>query len=264
MLKVENIEFSYGTEKVLQNISFEINKGSFCGIIGPNGSGKTTLIKILVKILRQKKGRITLEGRETRLIPAGEYAKKISYLPSITELPFSYTVEEFVMLGRFPYIGRYGKVSKEDRNIVEIALEQLGINKHRRKKVWELSDGEKQRVFIAQVLAQQSSVIILDEPTSHLDIGHSFRIMDIIKEVNREGITVITVLHDLNLASEYCTQLFLLNNGKIFAKETPEEVITYQNIEAVYNTKVLVYTHPLRKKPHVFGISSAFMSDVKQ
>ena len=133
MLKVENIEFSYGTEKVLQNISFEINKGSFCGIIGPNGSGKTTLIKILVKILRQKKGRITLEGRETRLIPAGEYAKKISYLPSITELPFSYTVEEFVMLGRFPYIADTAG-SQRRQNIVEIALEQLGINKHRRKR----------------------------------------------------------------------------------------------------------------------------------
>ncbi|MCM8821055.1 MAG: ABC transporter ATP-binding protein [Candidatus Omnitrophica bacterium] len=261
MLKVEGVEFSYSDkEKVLKNISFEIKKGMFCGIIGPNGSGKTTLLKVIAKILKPQNGKILLEGNDLNKFGTIEYARKVAYLPSQIELSFSYTVDEFVLMGRFPYTGRYGDISEQDRKIVESVIEQFEISQHRKKKLWELSDGERQRVFISQVIAQKTPLILLDEPTSHLDIGHSFKIMDILNDINRSGVTVITVLHDLNLASEYCAQLFLLNKGRIFSEGTPEEVITYQNIEEVYDTKVLVYKNPHTGKPYVFGIPADILS----
>jgi len=216
MLRVEGIYFAYNKNDVLKGISFEVKKGEFLGIIGPNGSGKTTLLKIIARVLNPYKGKILFEGEDIRKIPPIEYAKKVAYLPSQIIIPFSYTVEEFVSLGRLPYIGRYGEIKKTDREIIEKTLEQFEISHYRKKKIWELSDGERQRVFISQVIAQQSSVILLDEPTSHLDIGHSFKILDIIREINKSGTTVITVLHDLNLASEYCSRLLLLSQGNIF------------------------------------------------
>ncbi len=263
MLRIKNMSFSYGREKILKNLSAEIKDGEFFGIIGPNGSGKTTLLKVITKILKPSSGSIMLNGEDIKKIPASQYAKSVSFLPSDIEVSFSYTVEEFVAMGRFPYTGRYGNVSAEDRNKVRDVLEKFGIGSYDSRNIQELSDGEKQRVFLAQAIVQEPSVIILDEPTSHLDIGHSFKILDIIKGINRTGITVISVLHDLNLASEYCTQLLMLKNGEIFSQGSSEEVLTYANIEQVYQTKVLVYKNPRSGKPYVFGVPSALLSENK-
>lgn len=254
MLKVESLSFAYRQQPVLQDISFEIKKGDFCGIIGPNGAGKTTLLKILARILKPQKGNLLLENQDLNKFNIIEYAKKVAYLPSQISLSFSYTVDEFVMMGRFPYTGRYGDISDKDKKITERVMEEFEIIQYKKRKIWELSDGERQRVFISQVIAQETPLILFDEPTSHLDIGHSFKIMDILRKINNSGVTLIAVLHDLNLASEYCSHLFLLNKGKIFSEGTPEQVITYQNIEEVYETKVLVYKNPHTGKPYVFGI----------
>ncbi len=260
MLRLEEIYFAYDRTDTLKGISFEVEKGEFLGIIGPNGSGKTTLLKVIARILNPYKGILFLENEDIKKVPLIEYARKVAYLPSQIDISFSYTVEEFIALGRFPYIGRYGEIKKTDREIIENTLKQFEISQYRERKIWELSDGEKQRVFIAQVIAQQSSIIILDEPTSHLDIGHSFKILDIIREINRSGITVIAVLHDLNLASEYCTGLLMLKKGEVFAKGTVEDVITYKNIEDAYDTKVLVYKNPHTGKPYVFGIPAGLLT----
>lgn len=259
MVRIANVEFAYEKESVLKDITFEIKKGEFCGIIGPNGSGKTTLIKVIARVLSPQKGNIFLEEKDIKKISPIEYARKVAYLPSRIEISFSYTVEEFVMMGRFPYTGRYGEITKKDREIVESVMEQFEINQYRKRKMWELSDGERQRVLISQVIAQQTPLILLDEPTSHLDIGHSYKIMDKLKEINRKGITVIVVLHELNIASEYCSHLLLLNEGYLFAYGTPEEVITYQNIENVYKTNVLVYKNPHTGKPYVFGVPAELL-----
>ncbi len=263
MLGVENISFAYGREKILKSLSVEIKDGEFFGIIGPNGSGKTTLLKIITKILNPSSGRILLDGEDVRKIPAGQYSRNISFLPSGIDVSFSYTVEEFVSMGRFPYTGRYGNLSSGDMEKVNETLDTLGISPGAERKINELSDGEKQRVFLAQAIVQEPRLIILDEPTSHLDIGHSYKILDIIKHLNRTGMTVISVLHDLNLASEYCTKLLMLKDGEIFSQGTPEEVLTYANIEQVYETKVLVYKNPHSGKPYVFGIPSALLTENK-
>jgi iron complex transport system ATP-binding protein len=162
-------------------------------------------------------------------------------------------------MGRFPYTGRYGNLSATDMKKVKEILDTLEIKHRAERKINELSDGEKQRVFLAQAIVQEPRMIILDEPTSHLDIGHSFRILDIIKQLNLSGMTVISVLHDLNLASEYCTKLLLLKNGEIFSQGTPEEVLMYANIEQVYETRVLVYKNPHSGKPYVFGIPAEIL-----
>ncbi|MBN1445278.1 MAG: ABC transporter ATP-binding protein [Candidatus Omnitrophica bacterium] len=260
MLYIKNMSFSYGREKILKNLSAEIKDGEFFGIIGPNGSGKTTLLKVMTKILKPSSGSIMLNGKDIKKIPALQYAKSVSFLPSEIEVAFSYAVGEFVAMGRFPYTGRYGNMSAADRKKVMDVLEKFEIGSYGSRKIQELSDGEKQRVFLAQAIVQEPSVIILDEPTSHLDIGHSFRILDIIKDLNRSGITVISVLHDLNLASEYCTRLLMLKNGEIFSQGSPEEVLTYANIEQVYQTKVLVYKNPRSGKPYVFGIPAGLLT----
>jgi len=256
MLRIENISFSYGREKILKDLSAEIRDGEFLGIIGPNGSGKTTLLKVVTKILKPSSGRILLNGEDIKKIPAWQYARNVSFLPSGIDISFSYTVEEFVSMGRFPYTGRYGILSEGDRETVREVLEKLEISRYENRKIQELSDGEKQLTFLAQAIVQEPHLLILDEPTSHLDIGHSFRILDIIRSLNRAGITVISVLHDLNLASEYCTGLLMLKDGEIFSRGSAEEVLTYTNIERVYETKVLVYKNPHSGKPYVFGIPS--------
>lgn len=259
MLKIEKLNFSYGQGWVLKDLSLEVGSGELLGIIGPNGSGKTTLLKLITKLLKPCSGKLLLNDTNIHKIPAKKYAKEVAYLPSIIDITFSYTVEEFVSMGRFPYTGRYGNLSISDRKIIKSTLEKFEISRYASRKIWELSDGEKQRVFLAQTVVQEPSLLILDEPTSHLDLGHSFRILDIIKELNITGITIIVVLHDLNIASEYCSSLILLKNGSVFSQGTPEQVLTYQNIEEVYQTNALVYKNPFTHKPYVFGIPADFL-----
>lgn len=259
MLKIQNISFAYGSKNVIQGLSAEIKEAELIGIIGPNGSGKSTLLKLAARILKPQAGKIFLQGGDINKIPDGRYAKTVSYLPSNLDIYFPYTVEEFITMGRFPYTGRYGRAGKADAAIIEKTMQNFGLDSYRERSIMELSDGEKQRVFLAQSIVQQPSLILLDEPTSHLDIGHQYKIMDAVKGLNFSGMSVISVLHDLNLASEYCTKLFLMKDGKIFARGTPAEVITYGNIEEAYKTKVLVYNNPFSKKPYVFGIPSALL-----
>jgi len=255
LIKVENLTFDYGKKGILKNILFSIKKEEFVGIIGPNGAGKTTLIRILSRISQPVSGKVYYKGLDIHNIPPVLFSREVSFLPSNLDIYFSYTVAEFVSMARFPFTGRFGKFTEKDREIVENILELLEIDNLRNMKIWELSEGEKQRTFLAQAIAQKPSLLILDEPTAHLDIGHQFAIMDLLQKLNEEEhITILTVLHDLNLASEYCNKLFLLNEGRIFIQGIPEKVLTYENIEKVYNTKVLVDMNPLTKKPYVFGL----------
>jgi iron complex transport system ATP-binding protein len=255
ILEIKDLVCGYDSFQV-EDITFKIEKGGFIGIIGPNGSGKTSLLRAITRILKPKQGTIYLEGENIRHLGEKEIAKKIAVVsqnPGISHI----TVEDFVLLGRIPHHQRFQFLdTPEDVEVAEKCMDLTNTLKLKNKPVGELSGGERQLVLIARALAQEPRLILLDEPTTFLDITHQVRIMDLIKRLNREsGLTVILVLHDLNLAGEYCNRLILMNDGRIHKMGTPAEVLTYQIIEEVYGALVVVGKSPVSSRPYIFVVT---------
>lgn len=255
MIEIKSLEFKYGVELVLDNINLKIKKGEFIGIIGPNGSGKTTLLKNICKVLKPYKGVVIIDNK-TEYKPK-ELARKLAVVVDISP-NFNFTVFETVLMGRSPHLGFLESEKEHDVNIAKRAMKLTNTIHLADKYVAELSSGEKQRVLIAQCLTQEPKIVLLDEPTSHLDISHSIEILDLIHALNKENnITVLTILHDLNLASQYCDRLILLNKGKIFCSGRVNEVLSRKNIEEVYKINVNIkkdefsgklIIHPFKKR----------------
>jgi iron complex transport system ATP-binding protein len=256
LLKVNELSGGYDKKVVVKDISLEIKRGDFLGIIGPNGSGKSTLLRLMSRVLIPLKGRIALTGEDIFQMKLKEFCRKVAFVPQDTLINFSFSVEEIVLMGRIPHLGRLQFESKKDFSIAQNALFLTDTLYLKEKQIDEVSAGERQRVIIAKALAQEPMLLFLDEPTSHLDIGHQIQIMDLLKKLNRRNnLTIIMVLHDLNLASEYCERIVLLNEGVIFKEGSAEAVLTYQNIESVYKTIVVVSKNPVSGKPYVVLVS---------
>lgn len=256
LVKVNNLSGGYDKTLVIKGISFEVKKGEFLGIIGPNGSGKSTLLKLMTRVLHPSSGRIFIEAKDIKSMGLKEFCRKVAFVPQDTLINFSFSVEEIVLMGRIPHLGRMQFERKSDFSIAHNALSLTDTLHIKEKDINELSAGERQRVIIAKALAQEPELLLLDEPTSHLDIGHQVQILDLLKKLNRrEGLTVAVVMHDLNLASEYCSRIMLINEGRIFRDGLPEHVLTYENIEAVYKTVVVVNKNPISSKPHVMLVA---------
>lgn len=256
MLEIDRLTCGYGSKIILRDISFKVGSGEIVGIVGPNGSGKTTLLRAITGIVNPVEGRIKIDGNDTIRMNVREMARRVAVVSQNLEDTYL-SVEELVLLGRIPY---YGKLqffeTSEDEKIAEKYMEMTGISKLKNQPLKEISSGEKQLAMIARALCQETKLILLDEPTAHLDITHQSKILDIISELKREyGITVVMVLHDLNLASEYCDRIVLINNGLVHSVGKPGEVFSYKNIEDVYKTVVVVKENPVSKKPHVFLVS---------
>lgn len=240
ILSANGVSAGYNRKDVIKDVSFSVSEGSFLGIIGPNGSGKTTLFRALTAVLPLSSGSAFYKGKDIHGIDVRELAKEVAAMPQIVDMPFSFTVEEFVFLARFAHLGRFDRPKDTDFKAVEDALSLTDTAALRKRNMSELSGGERQRVSLAQSFAQSPRLLFLDEPTAHLDIAHQIAIMDILKKLNEEqAVSVIVILHDLNLAAEYCKKLILLNNGKIFAKGGVDEIITENNVREVYGTEVL-------------------------
>ncbi|HCJ67334.1 MAG TPA: ABC transporter [Elusimicrobia bacterium] len=255
LLEVKNLTSGYTEKEVIKNLSFSLEKGEFLGIIGPNGAGKTTLLRVITQILPSWEGKIFYSGKDIKEFPLKDLAKEVSFLPQSIEIPFSFTVEEFISMGRFPHLNRFEKMEEYDYEVVRKVMILTDVLELSSKNVNDLSGGERQRVYLGQTLVQEPKLLLLDEPIAHLDIGHQIKILDLIKKLNQEeGLTVIAIFHDLNLASEYCDNLILLNNGEIHKIGPPNEVLTYRNIEEVYQTIVIVKENPLSSKPHILLI----------
>jgi iron complex transport system ATP-binding protein len=249
---MENIQCGYGPRIVLDGIDLEVKKGEFVGIIGPNGSGKTTVLRAITRLIKPMRGKIYLDNKDIHALNHKEVAQEIAVvsqsLPVITM-----TVKEFVLLGRVPYYKNLQFFESEhDLVAADRAMAMTDTERLKNHYMSEMSGGEVQLAFIARAIAQEPSLLLLDEPTAHLDITHQVSILDLIRRLNRQyNLTVIIVLHDLNLASEYCDRLVLMDSGRIQKTGTPEEVLTYNNIEEVYHTVVVVEKNPLSGKPFV-------------
>ncbi len=256
MITVKNLYAGYSKTTVLKDINTEFKDASFTGIIGKNGAGKSTLLKAVCGLLKPFSGIIECAGKDIYSLNRKESAKVISFMPQNVDTSLPFTVKEFVMLGRFPYLNMFKTAAAEDYEAVAEAMEFTGVKEFENRNINELSGGEKQRVLIAQTLAQETDIIVLDEPVSHLDIGSQNEILELLHILNKEhGKTVIVTLHDLNAAGEFCERLIMMNKGGIHGAGTPDEVLNYQDIETVYKTTVIVKTNPLSNKPYVIPVN---------
>lgn len=252
LFEFTNIQAGYRKIPVLDIPRCTINTGDFIGIIGPNGAGKSTLLKLLARILAPLSGTIAYKQNNITTIPHTVYATQVSSVTDI-ERVLPYTVESFVALGRFPHAA-VTNLKEHDYNVIQKAMQYCNVQHLKQKKLTELSSGELQRVNIARALAQSTECILLDEPVSHLDIHHAIAIMDILRKLNENGSTIIAILHDINIASEYCSRIIGVKDGKIFFDGKPQDCITYQNIEALFDCVCLVYTNPISGKPYVYPV----------
>ena len=251
-LQIKQVSFSYLNGLVLHNVDLAIQPGEIVGLLGPNGSGKTTLIKLASGVLKPGQGEIRLDGFSVSQLSRKSIARIMTVVPQQFHTPFAFTVEEIVMLGRTPFIRTFAGESAADKEAVKTALEKVGISELVKRRFDELSGGERQKAILAMALAQQPKLLLLDEPTVHLDITHQVEILELVRNLNVEqGLTVVAAMHDLNMASLYFNRLVLLKEGRVMADGTPAEVLTEDKIREVFSTSVRVEPHPVTGVPHI-------------
>jgi len=243
MLAVKDLSFKYKERPVLEDVDLEIRKGEVIGILGPNGCGKTTLLKLLNRNLHPQEGKVLLEGTDLEGMSKRRIARHIAVVPQSNEIRFAFTVRDIVSMGRMPFLDRFQGESAEDIRIVDEAMERTNIKEFADRAINTMSGGERQRVIIARALAQRPEVILLDEPTLHLDINHQFEVLDLVHELSRkEGLTVVIVSHDLPMVVKYCDRMVLIHDHRVHAVGPPEEVLTRENMRTVFNIEaVLTY-----------------------
>lgn len=239
-LLIEGVRFAYDNgADVLNHITARIEKGSFFGIVGPNGAGKTTLLRIISGYLKPQQGKVTVGGVDICKMGAREVARRMALVPQFSGMDYDFTVQDIVLTGRNPHIGRFRGETKDDYYIANEAMRRAGLLEFKNRSVLSLSGGEWQRMIIARAICQQSQFILLDEPVSHLDIKHQVDLLRTVRQlVREEGITAVAVLHDLSLTCNYCDSVMLLKKGGVYALGSPEEVLTAENISSVYGHPV--------------------------
>lgn len=244
-LQIKNLTFSYGKKTTVENINLEVDRGEFVGLIGPNGSGKSTVLKNVYRGLTPDSGKMILDGEDLLKMPYKKSAIKMAVVGQENEVPFDFSVEEIVAMGRSPHKKLFDFDNADDRKIVYHALEHLGMEDMAKRSYVNLSGGEKQRVIIARAVAQESDFLILDEPTNHLDISYQMQIFDFIKRLN---VTVLSAIHDLNMAALYCDRVYALKKGKIIMQGTPEEIFTPDNIFDIFGVRSSVVKNSVTGK----------------
>jgi len=254
-LKICGVECYYGSVRVLENVSFSIGSGELVGLLGPNGSGKTTLLKTISGALRPKAGAVYLNETEIFGMKSREVARNIAVVPQNTDVNFDFTALDIVLMGRHPHLSRFKLESEKDLTVAKNAMELTNTWHLAERRINELSGGERQRVIIARALAQEPKVLLLDEPTTHLDINSQLEIMDLLKRLCiQKGLVVLAVFHDFNLAARYCDTIILLNKGKIVSIGGVDEVLTSENIRKVFKVDAVVKKHPLTGSLYVIPI----------
>lgn len=235
--EVSNLDFMYTQNHIIKDMSLKIKKGSFTGILGPNGCGKSTLLKNMIKYLEFSSGDIKLNNKSIIEIEQKNIAKTVGFIPQKSELKMNITVNDMIMMGRFPHLkSKWSGYSKEDREIADKIIAELNLEKYIERTVFSLSGGEFQRVLLARALVQEPEILILDEATSNLDINYAAELMTLVKKLTlKKEITAIAVLHDLNLASTYCTEIALLKDGKVRYFDKPNKLFKKEILKDIYD-----------------------------
>jgi len=256
VLEAHNLTVGYDDKSVLSEVYLTAARGQYIGIVGPNGSGKSTLVRSLSRALPPMGGTVTLDGVDVYAMAARELARRLAVVTQDSSVAFDFPVRDVVLMGRSPHLGRFAVETARDYEIANQAMDLTHTRPFADRPITSLSGGERQRCMIARALAQQPSVLLLDEPTAHLDINHQIEVLDLVRRLTGErDLATIVVMHDLNLASQYCDQLVLVSRGKVLAEGRPQDVVTEARIRVAYGTDVQVRQHPVTGRPYVTLLS---------
>ncbi|WP_331236458.1 ATP-binding cassette domain-containing protein [Natronorarus salvus] len=254
MIDVEEVDVSLGGVTVLSAVSASVGEGTFVGFVGPNGAGKSTLLRTIAGVLAPAAGRVLIDGTDVHALSAREAGKRVAVVPQDTSLSFAFDVRDVVAMGRTPYRGRLRTGDPVGRERVEWALSRTETGHLADRSISDVSGGERQRVVLARALAQDAPVLLLDEPTSSLDINHQLRTLELVSELVSEGKTVIAAIHDLNLAAHYCEEIVVLSDGRVLESGPPGSVLTEGVVEAAFDTRAVVTRHPVTGSTYVTAV----------
>lgn len=250
MLQIDRLTIQLGSRLVLSEVSLELRVGEILSIIGPNGAGKSTLVRAAAGELRPRAGHVRVEGAEMYTLPIEQRARRVAVVPQAAHLPELFTAFEVVLMGRTPYLGWLAREGPTDVAIARRAMQRTAALELAARRVGELSGGERQRVLLARALAQSAPVLLLDEPTTHLDLKYQLSILDLIRDLaHRDGLAVLIVLHDLNLAAQYADRIALLSEGRLRAIGSAHQVLTSELLSPAYGLPIQVLPHPLHGRP---------------
>lgn len=251
VLKAKSIQVNYGEKKILKDVSIEVKDGEIVSVIGPNGSGKSTLIKTLSRCIKPASGEIYLRGKNMANLPTRVIAQEMAILPQFKNTPMDITVKDLVSYGRFPHLNFGERLSKEDYTIIDWAIEKTKLKNLRSRYLSTLSGGELQRAWIAMSLAQKPNILLLDEPTTFLDISYQLELLEIIKELNKSlNLTVVMVLHDLNQAARYSDNIFVLSDGRMWEYSHPDSILKAELLKEVFNIDGHIYRDEINNCPY--------------
>jgi iron complex transport system ATP-binding protein len=243
-LEARNVVYEVDAARLLDQVDLNAGKGELVGLVGPNGAGKTTLLRAIGGMLKTREGAVLLDGDEVHQMDPGERARSIAHVAQLAPLAQGFTAMEVVMMGRYPHMGRMQSERAVDRVAVKQALDTAGAGEFTNRTLETLSGGERQGVFVARALAQEPRLLLLDEPTSNLDINHQARFFNIVRGLIDDGMTAVAAVHDLSLAARFCDRLVLLNKGVVVAEGTPVEVLTPENIETAFGVRAIISSDP--------------------
>lgn len=253
-LSIENLQVGYADRIILPRLSLQIPQGKISALIGPNGCGKSTLLKTIARILTPAQGRVLLQGDDLHRLDTRAVARRLALLPQAPVTPDGVSCRELVGYGRAPWRSRWGRLSAEDRRRVDEALQQVGLAEFADRPVAALSGGQRQRAWIAMILAQQTDLILLDEPTTWLDIAHQIELLSLLRQLNEAGKTIVLVLHDLNQACRYCDELVVLRDGQLQAQGSPAQVFTTGLVQRVFDLPAEIHPDPVAGTPQLVPV----------
>ncbi len=243
-ISAQDLSYEIEGNLLLDRVTMRADRGQLVGLIGPNGAGKSTLLRTISGILRNRDGSVQLDGTDIGKLSTREVATALALVPQIAPYTYGFTSIELVLMGRYPHLGRFQIEGREDDRIAREAMRLTETEEFANRTLDTLSGGERQRVFVARALAQQPSILLMDEPTANLDVLHQLKVLDLVRQLVDDGLTAVAAIHDLNMAARYCDRLVLLSGGRVLAEGPPDEVLTPATIESAFGVKSTVYQDP--------------------